>query len=170
MALDEDLLRQAREAGAGWVEAQERAEQAKIAYHRAIRRLHLAGASFREIADALELSHQRVHQIIESTGGTASWKPRKKGPEPVCTFCGAGKGEVNRLIAGPGVFICDACVVLASLVVSTGQSQPHIDLVPTASALTCTFCGKADGRIAAGPGVRICDQCLRICREVVDAT
>ena len=27
-----------------------------------------------------------------------------------CTFCGRSQHEVQKLIAGPGVFICDACV------------------------------------------------------------
>lgn len=29
-----------------------------------------------------------------------------------CSFCGKSQAEVNRLIAGPGVFICDECVEL----------------------------------------------------------
>lgn len=28
----------------------------------------------------------------------------------MCSFCGKSKAEVKRLIAGPGVYICDACV------------------------------------------------------------
>ncbi len=31
---------------------------------------------------------------------------------PECSFCGKGENEVKRLIAGPGVFICDECVGL----------------------------------------------------------
>jgi ATP-dependent Clp protease ATP-binding subunit ClpX len=30
-----------------------------------------------------------------------------------CSFCGAKKAEVRKLIAGPGVLICDRCVDLA---------------------------------------------------------
>ncbi len=29
-----------------------------------------------------------------------------------CSFCGKGEAEVNRLITGPGVYICDRCVKL----------------------------------------------------------
>jgi hypothetical protein len=29
-----------------------------------------------------------------------------------CSFCGKSKDEVSRLIAGPGVYICDECVGL----------------------------------------------------------
>ena len=29
-----------------------------------------------------------------------------------CSFCGKGQDEVKRLIAGPGVYICDECIEL----------------------------------------------------------
>jgi len=32
------------------------------------------------------------------------------GPMPTCSFCGKGEPEVRKLIAGPRVYICDACV------------------------------------------------------------
>jgi len=28
----------------------------------------------------------------------------------MCSFCGKSRAEVRKLIAGPGVYICDACV------------------------------------------------------------
>jgi ATP-dependent Clp protease ATP-binding subunit ClpX len=30
----------------------------------------------------------------------------------MCSFCGKSHGEVKKLIAGPGVYICDACIVV----------------------------------------------------------
>lgn len=35
-----------------------------------------------------------------------------------CSFCGKTRDEVERLIAGPGVFICDECVQLCERVLS----------------------------------------------------
>ena len=35
-----------------------------------------------------------------------------KHQSPECSFCGKNEKEVKRLIAGPGVFICDECVGL----------------------------------------------------------
>jgi hypothetical protein len=162
MPLDEDLLRQARQAAARMSEAQERAETAKADYHQIVRRLHLAGASLREIADALDISHQRVHQIIEAAGGTGGWRRRRTAPDQSCGFCGRQKTEVARLIAGPGVFICDICV----------HDPGHLDHVPADSALTCTFCGKPGSEVStllAGPGIRICDQCRQLCTEILAA-
>ena len=28
----------------------------------------------------------------------------------MCSFCGKGHSEVRKLIAGPGVYICDSCI------------------------------------------------------------
>lgn len=174
--LDDGLLRQAREAAAHWTDAQRQAELAKDGYHQAIRRLYLTGASMREIAEALDLSHQRVHQIIEATGGTAGWKPRKTTSDLACTFCGATRFDVTCLVAGPGVYICDACVHLANQVVQEADQQnrprTHLDPLPVTSTLGCSFCDKAGDqvhRLVAGPGVRICDQCLQFCAEVIAA-
>lgn len=33
---------------------------------------------------------------------------------PCCSFCGTDGGEVARLIAGPGVYICNNCVGLCN--------------------------------------------------------
>jgi len=33
-----------------------------------------------------------------------------EGVEPACSFCGAGTAQVDHLITGPGVWICDGCV------------------------------------------------------------
>ena len=38
-------------------------------------------------------------------------------PTVCCSFCGRTQDEVNKLIAGPGVFICDQCVALCSDIV-----------------------------------------------------
>jgi hypothetical protein len=35
-----------------------------------------------------------------------------------CTFCGKSQHEVSKLIAGPGVFICDECVDLCVEIVN----------------------------------------------------
>jgi hypothetical protein len=32
-----------------------------------------------------------------------------------CSFCGKSHTEVDKLVAGPGVYICDACIVLCQI-------------------------------------------------------
>jgi hypothetical protein len=175
--VNEVLLREARESSTRLTEAHRRAEQAKTEHYHAIRRLHLAGATLREIADALDISHQRVHQIIDATGGAPDWRHRRTTTDLACSFCGTAKADVTRLIAGPAVFICDGCVELARQVIADSRSvdgpRTRLDPVPSASALTCSFCAKpaADvGRLVAGPGVRVCDGCVEFCVEVIATT
>ena len=50
------------------------------------------------------------------SGGRSSGK-RSKGDHDLyaqvsCSFCGKSESQVVRLIAGPGVFICNECVAL----------------------------------------------------------
>ena len=65
MTLDDGILREAREARDRLIAAQHEVDAARGEYHHAIRRLCAAGGSMREIAEALGLSHQRVHQIVD---------------------------------------------------------------------------------------------------------
>src|SRR6516164_11345311 len=107
MPVTADLLAEAKAAEARVIEAEHAAEVARADFHRAVRRLQLAGASLREIADALGLSHQRVHQIVASAGGSRRWRSRRAagGPLASCSFCGRDQKHVKALIAGPGVYI-----------------------------------------------------------------
>jgi ClpX C4-type zinc finger len=44
-----------------------------------------------------------------------------------CSFCLKPQTEVRRLVAGPGVFICDGCVALcAQLVDGPPSPTPHL--------------------------------------------
>src|SRR5437660_5609342 len=46
----------------------------------------------------------------------------------LCSFCGKSHAEVKKLIAGPGVYICDNCVVLCKQVLDkelSGQARKH---------------------------------------------
>jgi len=101
--------------------AEHAAYRAKVDHHQAIHRLHEAGGSLREIAEALHLSHQRVHQIIDEAVEPTRrrrWRRREpqrlSGPAGPCSFCGRPRDVCPKLIAGPGVFICDRCVVQAT--------------------------------------------------------
>ena len=65
MGLDDEILAEAKQARDRLIAAQHEVDAARTDYHHAIRRLCAAGGSLREIAEALGLSHQRVHQIVE---------------------------------------------------------------------------------------------------------
>ena len=85
MTLDDKTLEEARALRARQLELQHDADRAKLDYHHAIRRLHAAGGSMREIAEVLGLSHQRVHQIVEGdepVGHRMGWMPPRTRRHP----------------------------------------------------------------------------------------
>src|SRR5690349_3912985 len=69
MTLDEQILAEAREVRQRLVDLESQTAHARVDYHHAIKKLHAAGGSLREIAEVLELSHQRMHQIVEGPNG-----------------------------------------------------------------------------------------------------
>ena len=71
MTLDEQILAEAKEVRQHLVDLETQTAHARVDYHAAIKKLHAAGGSLREIAEALELSHQRVHQIVDGPAGRA---------------------------------------------------------------------------------------------------
>jgi hypothetical protein len=176
MPLDANLLANANKAEERMVEADHSAKLARADFHRAVRRLHLSGGSLREIADALGLSHQRVHQIVEDAGGGRRWRNRKDTDEVrACSFCSRPQRKSRLLVSGPGVFICDPCIGLAGSVLASGKKAHTplgaISAVPAANTRErCSFCGKrrhqVDG-IASTGAAEICSNCLKLCKEIL---
>ena len=173
MALDRELLDKARSARAALDDAERQALLSRADYHTAIRRLHLAGGPLREIADTLSLSHQRVQQIVSGAGGTwwsRMWRGRNIKPDAVCTWCGRPPAEVAKLIAGPRVYICDACVAAAEKTAAGRRSNGFQHVTKSATA-RCSFCGrraKSPRTLLTAEAGSVCTECLRTCREILD--
>jgi hypothetical protein len=175
--VNQQLLDQARSAGARLDAAERDVLLARAEYHTTVRRLHLAGASLREIAVALSLSHQRVQQIVSGAGGswwTRVWRTRRTPADAICTWCGRPPSEVAKLIAGPGVFICDACTAAAEETASgAAPVEPFEGVKDKGVSVRCSFCGRNAGRrrrlVTAAAG-RVCVDCLRVCREILDGS
>jgi len=41
-----------------------------------------------------------------------------------CSFCGKDRQQVRRLVAGPGVFICNECIALCNGILQTEEAAP----------------------------------------------
>ncbi|HEY8932635.1 MAG TPA: ATP-dependent Clp protease ATP-binding subunit ClpX [Rariglobus sp.] len=48
----------------------------------------------------------------------------------LCSFCGKSQAEVKKMIAGPGVHICDACVNVCKTIIDREVKQPAVDAKP----------------------------------------
>ncbi len=40
-----------------------------------------------------------------------------------CSFCGRSESRVERLVAGPGVYICDKCVGLCNEIIEEWRAE-----------------------------------------------
>jgi ATP-dependent Clp protease ATP-binding subunit ClpX len=48
----------------------------------------------------------------------------------LCSFCGKPQSEVRKIIAGPGVYICDSCVNVCKTIIDRELSTPAVDRKP----------------------------------------
>ena len=177
--MDEALLGEARRAQQQLTRAERDAETARAGFHRAVHRLVMHSSSPREVAVALGLSDGQLHEIT----GAAVASDRRYPPDLACRFCGAGQRAVRKLIAGPGVYICDACVGWAGGVVRSGSAVVtqlgSVHPVPEQDQVArCTFCDKYRDQVAglaalsadSGDGISgpaICVECLSLCEEII---
>src|SRR5688572_25468510 len=101
MVLDDVVLAEVEAARDRLDALEDEAWAARARFHKAVRQLHAAGGSMREIASALGMSHQRVHQIIgedaivEVEAKATEITPHPSAPvavtttEDACAFCGS---------------------------------------------------------------------------------
>jgi hypothetical protein len=50
-----------------------------------------------------------------------------------CSFCGKSAAEVSKLVAGPKVYICDACVATASRIMNASDDTKPEAALPSRS-------------------------------------
>lgn len=84
-----------------------------------------------------------------------------------CSFCEKHQGDVQKLIAGPGVYICDECIKLCDARLIAEQGTPSD---PVNAKSKCSFCGKRQTdveRLLNGPGYHICNECVDLCNEIL---
>jgi ATP-dependent Clp protease ATP-binding subunit ClpX len=81
-----------------------------------------------------------------------------------CSFCNKSQADVKKLIAGPGVFICDECVDICLDILAEDGVTERGDLPPAAqspaSPDSCSRCGRATVPLELPRGELICLPCL----------
>jgi ribosomal protein L37AE/L43A len=181
MTLDPDLVRAGRQLRDRLAELGAEVDQVLADLRGQVGRLHAAGGSPEEIAAAVGLGERQVREMLES--GAAEAQPeadlaaRRQQAAfgvPACSFCGATQHQAGRLIAGPGVAICDRCVgVTMDLLVEGRTDRDDLRLIggDPRDRTRCSFCGKRARRVgrlvAGGAGVHICGECLDLCTEIL---
>src|SRR5580658_8096988 len=161
------------------IDAERDAAVARAEFHRAVHLLASGSSPPQDVAAALGLTARQLHEIAPEIGRH----------DLFCSFCGSAQLEVGKLIAGPGAYICDACVGLADGVASSGEAagtpQGELRAVPRQDPRArCSFCGKHRNQLASlvalsageqsgrppedpwGPPT-ICPECLSLCEEII---
>ena len=70
----------------------------------------------------------RLHPVYQSEESSMSKQDRQGGRKHTrCSFCGKGQDQVRKLVAGPGVYICDGCVELCHEILAK-EDGPHDQL------------------------------------------
>jgi ATP-dependent Clp protease ATP-binding subunit ClpX len=49
----------------------------------------------------------------------------------LCSFCGKSQADVKKIIAGPGVYICDSCVNVCRTIIERDVKQPAAEAKPS---------------------------------------
>ena len=60
-------------------------------------------------------------------------RPTDSNEQLLCSFCGKSQRQVKKLIAGPGVYICDECIDLCNEIIDEELAAPtglDIDHLP----------------------------------------
>jgi hypothetical protein len=174
VTLDAAMLAKARAAAEELAEAERSFTRARDEYHSTIRRLHLVGATFREIADAFGISHQRVKQLVDAAGGTwwqRVWRDRRVRPDAVCAFCRRPRIAVRSLISGPGVHICERCIADAQRILDGGDDQAGSLARERGRRATCSFCSqrrRPTRELVRGGDAIVCGDCLILSRQILE--
>jgi hypothetical protein len=137
-------------------------DAAKVRFGNGIRRQYQAGASVSNIALAMGMSEEAVERVV----GAVSASEYKS--VIACNFCNSA---TRRLVAGPGVYICAACVEIAQDV-GAGRRQDGGMVVKEHGddEARCSFCGKRPSQVpyvVAAGSTLICGECLDLCAEIV---
>jgi predicted DNA-binding transcriptional regulator AlpA len=84
-----------------------------------------------QILDKLGLKKKEVREVaLESSRSWVRPKRRSKRVEELmsCSFCSKTQKQVKKLIAGPGVYICNECIDLCNdIIVEEGVDTPQSD-------------------------------------------
>ena len=51
-------------------------------------------------------------------------RPTDSNEQLLCSFCGKSQRQVKKLIAGPGVYICDECIDLCNEIIDEELTGP----------------------------------------------
>jgi len=77
------------------------------------------GSRARRVLNRLGVSIAAVKRGLDCYIGPGKQRRRRRGKADLaCSFCGKSQKQVKKLVAGPGVYICDECIDLCNEIVA----------------------------------------------------
>ena len=144
--VDPYLLERAIEAYGTWQNAAAAGATHLKEFEDALRTLVAAGATADEVARIIPDGASWLHHVAGTTDRTLN-----------CSFCLRPQRQVQRLIAGPGVYICDDCVGRQARAMATRGAPVQ----------RCSFCGQKRASLGVGGATQICEDCLDLCNRIL---
>jgi tetratricopeptide (TPR) repeat protein len=137
-----------------------------------VRRMCVAGITANICDECIDRCRERLRTLpplAEGESRTAWMSP----DEPGCSFCAKSRREVKKLIAGPGVMICDECIGLCNDIIAEAhpkgrEARQKERRIKRNDGVRCGFCSTEEAVLfIAGPGLYICDGCVDACNDVI---
>src|SRR4051794_12919841 len=70
------------------------------------------------------LSEEGAGRAKRDRGRIPLTRPTESNEQLLCSFCGKSQRQVKKLIAGPGVYICDECIDLCNEIIDEELTAP----------------------------------------------
>ena len=101
-------------------------------------------------------------RIVESSGAASDLATG-------CNFCGRESEELDRLVSGRSVAICDDCTIRFAETLKSSAPLPIGASIRDDPKRGCDFCGKHGhdvGGLLVRNGAAICPECVRSCEDL----
>ena len=127
---------------------------------------------------AVDQGHKEALQELNRT--TKPTEQITEGQICKCSFCGASQNDVEKIIAGPSVYICNSCVQACKDILFGGKNNvSHINdctsLYHNGLIFRCSFCGKnrkqVQKLVCDNTGKTcVCNECAEMCVVILNET
>jgi len=83
------------------------------------------GSRARRVLSHLGVNAAAIKKELGCYVGPGKRRRRRRGKADLaCSFCGKSQKQVKKLVAGPGVYICDECIDLCNEILAEERDEP----------------------------------------------
>ena len=75
------------------------------------------------------MDNEMFYEIVDKAKKYDQLAKLNRDREPHCSFCGKSQSAVKKIVAGPGVFICDECVELCNEILNEDDIKKEEEIL-----------------------------------------